>query len=247
MTAPRDLLDLTGTVVLVSGGSGPLARGIADRFAEAGADVTVAVDGEELDTSDAAAVDALVAALVERTGRLDVAVHCVGPDPRVDAATADADRTRAVIDRDLLAGVHLSQRANAAMQGQETGGAIVHVTTLDAQRPRPGTAVWGAAGAGLLGLAQSLAVEWAPKVRVNTVSVGPLDLAGDPGGSDPAAGDVPPVPMARLATATDVADACLFLASGLASYVTGTDLVVHGGGEWPPFLAAASAAADQAG
>ena len=70
----------------------------------------------------------------------------------------------------------------------------------------------------------------------------PLDL---PDG--PAAAAVPPVPMARLATATDVADACLFLVSALASYVTGTDLVVHGGGEWPPFLAAASAAADQAG
>ena len=242
MTAPRDLLDLTGTAVLVSGGSGPLVRGIADRFAEAGADVTVAVDQEDLDTSDAAAVDAFVTALIERTGRLDVAIHCVGPDPGVDAATADAGRSRTVIDRALLAGVHLSQRANAAMQGQEGGGAIVHVTTLDAQRPRPGTAVWGAAGAGLLGLTQSLAVEWAPKVRVNTVSVGPLDL---PDG--PAAAAVPPVPMARLAKATDVADACVFLVSPLASYVTGTDLVVHGGGEWPPFLAAASAAADQAG
>lgn len=242
MTAPRDLLDLTGTAVLVSGGSGALVRGIAARFAEAGADVTEAVDGEHLDTSDAVAVDTFVTTLVERTGRLDAAVHCVGPDPELDAATAGADATRAVIDRDLLAGVHLSQRANAVMQRQDHGGAIVHVTTLDGQRPRPGTSVWGAAGAGLLGLAQSLAVEWAPKVRVNTVSVGPLDVPGEA-----APVDVPPIPMARLASITDVADACLFLASPLAAYVTGTDLVVHGGGEWPPFLAAATAGSDAAG
>lgn len=242
MTAPRDLLDLTGAVVLVSGGSGALVRGVAARFGEAGADVTAAVDGEDLETSDAAAVDAFVGALVERAGRLDVAVHCVGADPHLDAATADARAVDRVIRRDLLAGVHLSQRANAVMQHQDGGGTIVHVTTLDGRRPRPGTAVWGAAGAGLLGLTQSLAVEWAPKVRVNTVSVGPLDLAGEPGPAN-----VPPVPLARLATATDVADACLFLASPMASYITGTDVVVHGGGEWPPFLAAASGAGDQPG
>ncbi len=241
MTAPRDLLDLTGTVVLVCSASGPLVQGIADRFTEAGADVTAAVAGADLDTSDATAVDDLVTGLVERTGRLDAAIHCVGPDPSLDAATAGADASRAVIERDLLAGVHLSQRANAVMQGQDGGGAIVHVTTLDGQRPRPGTSVWGAAGAGLLGLAQSLAVEWAPKVRVNTVSVGPLDLPGETPLTE-----LPPIPMARLATVTDVADACLFLTSPLAAYVTGVDLVLHGGGEWPPFLAAATAGADAA-
>ncbi len=130
-------------------------------------------------------------------------------------ATADAAdlASSEVVNRDLLAPLFVAEAANRVMQGQDDGGVIVHVTSLSAVRPSPGVAALGAAQAGLLHLTQSLAAEWGPKVRVNAVS-------GDGGMTDA------------------VADAVLFLASPLARYVSGANLVVDGGGERPAFLAA---------
>jgi NAD(P)-dependent dehydrogenase (short-subunit alcohol dehydrogenase family) len=84
-------------------------------------------------------------------------------------------------------------------------------------------------------------MEWAPKVRVNTVVVG---LVGTPesadhyGGAEAMAAAAASVPLGRMATPQDVAGACLYLASPLAAQVTGASLLVHGGGERPAFLAA---------
>ena len=99
------------------------------------------------------------------------------------------------------------------------------------------------AKAGLLNLTQTLAVEWAPKVRVNAVAGGMIRTEqahlhyGDEAGI---AAVAKTVPLGRLGEPRDVGDACLFLASPLASYVSGATLVVHGGGERPAFLAAAT-------
>jgi NAD(P)-dependent dehydrogenase (short-subunit alcohol dehydrogenase family) len=109
-------------------------------------------------------------------------------------------------------------------------------------RPSPGTAAYGAAKAGLVSLTGTLAVEWAPKVRVNCVSAGLIDTGTDPehyGGPEGMARVAATVPLARMGTPSDVAGLCLFLASPLAAYVTGANLVAHGGGEWPAFLRAA--------
>ena len=106
----------------------------------------------------------------------------------------------------------------------------------------PGTAAYGAAKAGLHSLTQSLAVELAPKVRVNAVVPGLIRTEqahlhyGDEAGIARVAATVP---LGRLGTPRDVGDACLFLASPLAAYVSGTTLLVHGGGERPAFLGAA--------
>jgi NAD(P)-dependent dehydrogenase (short-subunit alcohol dehydrogenase family) len=128
------------------------------------------------------------------------------------------------------------------MQGQAEGGVIVNVASVSGTRPSPGTAAYGAAKAGLLNLTQSLAVEWAPKVRVNAVTPG-LVLTeqshlhyGDAAGVAAVAATVP---LGRMAEPRDVAEACFFLASPAARYVTGANLLVHGGGERPAFLAAA--------
>ena len=142
----------------------------------------------------------------------------------------------------LLAPLHVSQAANLVMQAQDDGGAIVNIGSVSGLRPSPGSAVYGASKAGLIGLTQSLAVEWAPKVRLNVVSAGLIRTEqahlfyGDDEGIARVAATVP---LGRLATPTDIADACLFLVSPMSSYISGANLVIHGGGERPSFLDAA--------
>ncbi|MGZ4796552.1 MAG: SDR family oxidoreductase, partial [Acidimicrobiia bacterium] len=145
----------------------------------------------------------------------------------------------------LLAPLVCAQRANAVMQDQPEGGAIVNIASVSGLRPSPGTAAYGAAKAGLLNLTQTLAVDYAPKVRVNAVSAGLIRTEqshlhyGDEAGIAAVGATVP---LGRMGSPTDVARACLFLASPLAAYVSGANLVVHGGGERPAYLGAASPA-----
>jgi len=115
------------------------------------------------------------------------------------------------------------------------------IGSVSGTRPSPGTAAYGAAKAGLHHLATSLAIEWAPKVRVNTVVPGFVateSSAGHYGDADGVAAVAATVPLRRMATPDDVAEACLFLASSRAAYVSGACLTLHGGGEPPAFLAA---------
>jgi len=147
-----------------------------------------------------------------------------------------------VIELNLIAPLHVAQAANAVMQGQPDGGSIIMIGSVSGTRPSPGTAAYGAAKAGLHHLVTSLAIEWAPKVRVNTVVPGfvttdaSLPHYGDAGA---AAAIAVGVPLGRMATPEDVAGACQFLASPRASYVSGSSLTLHGGGEPPGFLSAA--------
>jgi NAD(P)-dependent dehydrogenase (short-subunit alcohol dehydrogenase family) len=247
-----------GRAVLVTGGCRGVGRGIATRFLAAGADVAVCcrhrpeelpvADGREAvflegDVRDPDQVAALVAAVVERFGRLDVVVNNAGGSPPADAATASPRFSASIVALNLLAPLHVAQAANAVMQEQEEGGAIVNIGSVSGLRPSPGTAAYGAAKAGLVNLTATLAVEWAPKVRVNCVSAGMVrteqaDLHyGDEAGIAAVAATVP---LGRLADPGDVAEACLFLASPASSYISGANLVLHGGGERPAFLDAAS-------
>lgn len=253
-----DALDLSGTVVLVTGGTKGVGRGITDRYLEAGAEVVVtarnapegplAHAGREAsfvaaDVREVDQLDGLVASVVERHGRLDVLVNNAGGSPMADAATASPRFSQRIIELNLLAPLHLSQKANAVMQEQETGGSIINIGSVSALRPSPGSAAYGAAKAGLLNLSTSLAVEWAPKVRVNVVTGGLILTEqahlhyGDEAGVAAVAATIP---LGRMGRPTDIADACLFLSSPLASFISGANLTVHGGGEKPAFLDAAN-------
>ena len=240
-------IDLGGRVVLVTGGARGVGRGITDRLVDAGATVVVcgrstpdagslpdAVSFVVADVRDPASVDALVAAVVERHGRLDIAVNNAGGSPGADAATASPRFSEKVVALNLTSALHVAQAANAVMQGQDGGGSIVNVSSLSGLRPSPGTAAYGAAKAGLISLTTSLAMEWAPKVRVNAVSAGMVrtELFDDYyGGPEGAATVAATVPLGRVADPADVGNAVAWLASDLASFVSGANLVVHGGGE----------------
>jgi NAD(P)-dependent dehydrogenase (short-subunit alcohol dehydrogenase family) len=251
-------LDFTGRTVLITGGSRGIGRGIAEAFLAAGADVAVCGRSEpdELpsaggksaifvgaDVRDAEQVEKMVNAVVERLGRLDVLVNNAGGAPFAEAATVSPRFSEKVIQLNLTAALHCSQQANRVMQGQDSGGSIISIASVSGVRPSPGTAAYGAAKAGLINLSGTLAIEWGPKVRVNVVSAGMIrtEQAHLHYGSEEGIARVADtVPLKRLGTPEDVASACLYFASPLASYVSGANLVLHGGGETPAFLSAAS-------
>jgi NAD(P)-dependent dehydrogenase (short-subunit alcohol dehydrogenase family) len=238
------------TTVLVTGGARGVGLGIVRGFLDAGYDVVTCSRHEptndlgkaefiRADVRDLSQVDVLVSSVINRYGTLDVVVNNAGGAPPVDAATASPRLHAKIIELNLVAPLHVSQRANTVMQQQETGGVIVMIGSVSGTRPSPGTAAYGAAKAGLANLATSLAVEWAPKVRVNTVVVGPVDTEQSQlhyGDSVSAVGAR--IPLGRMAVPADVAQACLWLASPGAAYVSGSTITVHGGGERPAFLEA---------
>ncbi len=251
---PGDPLDLTGRVALVTGGTRGVGLGITVGLLAAGAEVVVCgrtppedpITGGPrtavfvtADVRDAEQVGALFAEITSRFGRLDVAVNNAGGSPVADAATASPRFSAAIVGLNLLAPLQVAQAANAVMQTQADGGSIINITSVSGTRPSPGTAAYGAAKAGLINLTESLAAEWAPKVRVNAVCGGAVateNLHKGHGGDPYIESIEATVPMGRLADVADIANACLFLASPLASYVSGSNLFVHGGGEVPPFL-----------
>jgi NAD(P)-dependent dehydrogenase (short-subunit alcohol dehydrogenase family) len=252
ISAVEATLDFDGRVVLVTGGTKGIGRVIVDTFAKARATVVACGRHEPddltgasfiaCDVRDPEQVDAMVARIATEHGRLDVAVNNAGGAPSADAATASPRFSEGIIRLNLLAPMHVAQAANRVMQAQADGGAIVNIASVSGIRPSPGAAAYGAAKAGLLNLTQTLAVEWGPKVRVNAVTAGLIrtELAHLWYGDDDAIAAVgATVPLGRMGEPSDVAEACMYLASPIASYISGANIVVHGGGERPAFLSAA--------
>ena len=244
---------LAGRVVLVTGGVRGVGAGISAVFAAQGATVVTcarrAVEGlpyefHSCDVRDADSVAEMVATVVDRHGRLDVVVNNAGGSPYALAADASPKFHEKIIALNLLGMLHVSQRANAVMQNQPDGGAIVSISSVSGRRPTPGTAAYGAAKAGVESLTQTLAVEWAPKVRVNALAVGMVETEQVElfyGDAESQAAVAATVPLGRLAKPAEIGWAAAFLASDAASYISGTTMAVHGGGEPPPYLSATSA------
>ncbi len=244
-------IDLGGRVALVTGGTRGVGAGITRVLRQAGATVVTCartgVPGDAMhrvcDVRSPEQVAALVDGIVGEFGRLDVLVNNAGGAPYAEAAGASPRLHAKVVELNLLAPLLLSQ---AAYQAMGRGGAIVNVSSVSALRPSPGTAAYGAAKAGLDSLTRSLAVEWAPTVRVNGVNVGMVrteDTGEHYGGEAGIAAIAKTVPLGRLATPDDVGNVVAFLASPLASYISGSTIELHGGGEAPAFLAAARSTA----
>ncbi|MFH8583592.1 SDR family oxidoreductase [Streptomyces celluloflavus] len=252
-------IDLSGRVAVVTGGTRGVGAGITAALLDAGAQViacarrppdrTPEAAGRtaryiELDLRDADAVGAFFRRVRAEYGRLDVLVNNAGGTPYRLLADSAPQQAARVVELNLITPLTTSLAARAVMADQESGGSIIMIGSVSGTRPSPGTAAYGAAKAGLDSLARSMAVEWAPKIRVNTLTLGMVrtELShlhyGDEAGIA-AVGRT--VPLARLAAPAEVGEACAFLASDLAGYVSGASLLVHGGGERPAFLDASTA------
>ncbi|MFB9312042.1 SDR family oxidoreductase [Nocardioides plantarum] len=243
------VLDLSGRVVLVTGGARGIGRGITEAFLAAGATVVTCArsasptvpgaDHRTCDVRDPEAVDALVAAIVATHGRLDVLVNNAGGAPATDAATASPRFHDKIVGLNLLSPLAVSQAAHRVMQQQEGGGSIVNISSISAHRPAPTIAAYAAAKAGLDSLTTSLAMEWGPAVRVNAIDVGlcRTEQTDDHyGGDERVAAIERTIPLGRMATPLEVGHVAVFLASDLASYVSGARVSCDGGGEPPVFL-----------
>jgi len=253
-----DILDFTGRAVLITGGTRGIGRGIAESFLAAGADVAICGRNEpdelpstgsksaifvSADVRDPEQVENMVNEVVQRLGRLDVLVNNAGGAPFAEAATVSPRFSEKIIQLNLIAALHCAQQANRVMQAQDSGGSIINIASVSGVRPSPGTAAYGAAKAGLINLSGTLAIEWGPKVRVNAISASMIltEQAHLHYGDDEGIARVAEtVPLKRLGTPADIAGACLYFASPLAAWVSGANLVLHGGGETPAFLSAAT-------
>lgn len=248
-------IDLSGRVVLVTGGVRGVGLGVVQRFLEAGAEVETcgrsdrpdsfellgrSVGFTALDVRDADAVDRWVADVAAKHGRIDVAVNNAGGSPFGAFEDGSARYVRAITDLNFLSAAFVARAVRPVMAAQAEGGAILNITSISARRPSPGTAVYGAAKAALESLTQSLAVEWAPAIRVNAISCGLVatESADEHYGTpEQYARVASTIPRGRLADPLEIGAACVMLASPLASHITGAVLDVDGGGEWPAFLA----------
>ena len=246
------LLDFTGKVVLVTGGAGGIGQGILARFAEAGAtgaihyhtsdaaanalaDQIVAAGGQAAtfaaDLTESEAAAHLIEAVVARFGRLDVLVNNAAQQSLaglLDMSAADWDAMIAATLRSVFV---CTQAAARQMIAQGSGGAIINITSIEAEHPAPMHSHYNAAKAGVLMHTRAAAAELgAHGIRVNAVAPGLIWRDGlESAWPDGVARWHAAAPLGRLGTPADVADACLFLASPGARWITGASLCVDGG------------------
>ncbi|MFI8291021.1 SDR family oxidoreductase [Streptomyces sp. NPDC085614] len=250
-------MELDGRVAVVTGGTRGVGAGITRAFLRAGAHVIVCARRppdaplEEagrtavfapLDLRDPVAVEAFFADVAQAYGRLDVLVNNAGGTPCRLLGEGDAERHARVVALNLTVPLTVTLAAYESLRAAR--GSVVMIGSVSGTRPSPGTAAYGAAKAGLENLARSMAVEWAPRVRVNTLVLGMVRTELSHlhyGDADGIAAVGRTVPLGRLAEPEEAGEAAVFLASERAGYVTGASLLVHGGGERPAFLDAANA------
>ncbi|WP_392887646.1 SDR family NAD(P)-dependent oxidoreductase [Pseudomonas migulae] len=243
---------LQGKVAIITGAASArgIGRATATTFAQQGARVVI-LDLDESAARDAAAslgeghlglaanvadesqVRQAVAKIIEHFGRIDILVNNAGitqPLKTLDIRPSDYDK---VLDVSLRGTLLMSQAVIPIMR-QQSGGSIVCMSSVSAQR---GGGIFGgphysAAKAGVLGLAKAMARELGPdKVRVNSIAPGLIhtDITGGLMQDERRHAIIDGIPLGRLGEAQDVANAALFLASDLSSYLTGITLDVNGG------------------
>ncbi len=249
------MINFEGQTVIVTGGGRGIGHGITTSFAKAGAEVVICgrnapedFDNDiakqihflELDVRALEAPDELIRFAQKQSGTLTTLINNAGGGPEVASAEASPNLTQKVIQLNLTAPLLMSQSFYNSLHQQETvGGSIVNISSVTATRSAPRTVAYGAAKAGLLNVTTSLAMEWAPYMRVNAIITGLIKTKASHdhyGGEAGMAHLANSLPMKRMGTPDDMAHACLFLADSKSEYISGACLEVHGGGEPPSFL-----------
>lgn len=248
MTAPAvaGLLDLRGRVAVVTGVSPGIGQGIARRFLDAGtavvlhcrtrrdaADELAAAAGDRAvvvtaELTTATGAEAVAAAAVDAFGRLDAWVNNAGVQPVAPLMSMSPEDFAAVVEGNLTTTFHGTRAAAARMAA---GGAIVNVASIEALQPADGHSHYVAAKAAVAAHTRAAALELGPAgIRVNAVAPGLIERPGlATEWPDGVARWSAACPLGRLGQPEDVGDACLFLASPAARWITGAVLVVDGG------------------
>lgn len=249
MTPVAHLLNLTGQTVLVTGASGGIGAGIAQRLAEAGAQVIVhyqtnqtaakatvqliqAKGGQAIALQSDLTADGAGASLIAKSaeyGDLTALINAAGIQPVADFADITPQDLTGMLQTNLAAPFALMQ-AFAAHRGTR-GGAIVNIASIEGLQPAIGHSHYATAKAALIMATKAAALELGPQnIRVNAISPGLIHRDGiDDAWPEGVARWRTAAPLQRLGTPNDIADATLFLISDAARWITGANLVVDGG------------------
>ena len=193
----------------------------------------------ECDIRNTESIDSAIKDIASKYKSIDVLINNAGGAPMADSLTASPKFHEAIIDLNLTAPLNLSQKIAKKMIKQKAVSNIINISSVTATRPTPGSAAYGAAKGALVNLTKTLAVEWAPKIKVNSIIVGYIETENSIlhyGSKSEIKKVAKTIPLKRMGQPQDVANACVFFASDLAEWVTGSALEVHGGGESPAYL-----------
>ena len=241
------LFNLTGKIALVTGGSRGLGYQMVKAFAERGADIIIASRKIENCESVAAEVralgcralavsahvgkwaecDALIEAAYAEFGRVDILVNNAGMSPRVPSHEMPESLFDSVVNLNFKGPFRLASQIGKRMADGD-GGCIINISSSGALMALPEVVPYGAAKAALNAMSLSLAAEYGPKVRVNTISAGPFltDIAK---AWTEEARDNQPNPLGRAGGPHEIVTAALMLASPASSFTTGALIRVDGG------------------
>jgi len=239
--------------VLITGGTKGIGKGIAESFLSESADVIVCGRNKpkllpnfkekyseyiECDVKEPDQIRDLIEKIQKKYNSIDVLVNNAGGGPPVEAANASPRLSKSIIELNLLAPIFVSTEVNNIMQQQALGGCIINISSVSVIRPSPGAAAYGSAKSGLANLTESLAIEWAPKVRLNSILCGLVETEESIlhyGSQESITKIAETIPLKRMGKPKDIGNGCIFLASSQAEYISGASLLIHGGGESPSY------------
>lgn len=257
-TPIAELINLSGKVAIVTGGAMGIGLGIARRLAEAGAHVVIADRNDDVgntavreilaagrhasfmhtDVALEADVHALIDATVAAHGGVDILVNNAGIYPLASALTISSEDYARIMNVNLTSVVLLTQAVATAMIARGRGGKIINITSIDALHPSAvGLAVYDASKHAVWGFTKNTALELAAhNIQVNAIAPGGIATPGAGAGTQRSPEMeaiqekfLAKIPMHRMGDADEIGTVALFLASGLSSYMTGSQIVVDGG------------------